>query len=172
MAKAAGEKTKRNKKTRMRIGESIISLMHEIPYDEIKVSEVAKQADVSRMTFYQYYSTKEEALKDYINEIVEEYLENEGGKDNTDILSYRQIMSTLKFFDRYSDFFLSLVKAERHSFVMDAFNDYVAGYLLRSKKRSEYEVYYYAGALFNVFMQWELHGKKEPVEQIAKLFAK
>ena len=42
MAKAAGEKTKRNKKTRMRIGESIISLMHEIPYDEIRVSEVAK----------------------------------------------------------------------------------------------------------------------------------
>ena len=73
MAKAAGEKTKRNKKTRMRIGESIISLMHEIPYDEIRVSEVAKQANVSRMTFYQYYSTKEEALKDYLNEIVEEY---------------------------------------------------------------------------------------------------
>ena len=68
MAKAAGEKTKRNKKTRMRIGESIISLMHEIPYDEIKISEVSKQADVSRMTFYQYYSTKEEALKRLIFE--------------------------------------------------------------------------------------------------------
>jgi AcrR family transcriptional regulator len=170
MAKNAGAKTKRNKFTRMCIGESIIALMHETPYDDIKISDVARKAGVSRMTFYQYYATKEEALSDYLDEIVEEYIETEGGNIKTHTLAYDNVLRALKFFDRYSDFFLSLVDARRHSFVMDAVNDYVAQYLMPENPRSRYELYYHAGALFNVFLQWELTGKQEPVEEIAKLF--
>lgn len=170
MAKTAGVKTKRNKFTRMCIGESIIALMHETAYDNIKISDVARKAGVSRMTFYQYYATKEEALSDYLDEIVEEYIMSEGGTVKTHQLGYDNVLRALNFFDRYSDFFLSLVEARRHSFVMDAVNEYVAQYLMPENPKSSYEIYYHAGALFNVFLQWELSGKKEPVEEIARLF--
>lgn len=154
----------------MCIGESIISLMHDTAYDDIKISDVARKAGVSRMTFYQYYANKEEALSDYLDEIVSEYIESEGGRMLTDIRGYDNVLRALNFFDRYSDFFMSLVAARRHSFVMDAVNDYVATYMTPDSTCSKYETYYYAGALFNVFLQWEMNGKQEPVEEIAKLF--
>ena len=67
--------TKRNKFTRMCIGEAMVSLMKEKSYSKIKILDLAVKAGVSRMTFYKYYHTKEEVLGDYLNEIISGYVD-------------------------------------------------------------------------------------------------
>lgn len=44
------------------IGEAILSLMKEKPLDKITVDEIAKMADVGRVTFYRQFSSKQEAI--------------------------------------------------------------------------------------------------------------
>lgn len=67
--------TKRNRFTRMCIGEAVLALMEGIEFEKIKISDVVKKAGISRMTFYHYYYSNAEALKDYLDEIIMEYLQ-------------------------------------------------------------------------------------------------
>ena len=65
---------KRTRFTRMCIGEAVFSLMDKKEYEKIKVSDIVKRAGVSRVTFYHYYETKEDALTDFFHEIVAGYI--------------------------------------------------------------------------------------------------
>ena len=61
-------------------------------------------------------------------------------------------------------------KMDKRGFAnVNAMNDYM---LKRVKPRyhiSEYELYFYGGALLNVFMKWQENGKKESPEEIAPM---
>lgn len=64
--KAAGKKAKSPKKdarvlrTRDRLGDALIALMKEQPFDHITVQQVLDRAEVSRSTFYTHYTNKED----------------------------------------------------------------------------------------------------------------
>ena len=58
----------------MCIAQAVIELMKNDPIEKITVSAVVKRAGVSRMTFYNYYHTLVDALTDYLEELVAEYL--------------------------------------------------------------------------------------------------
>ena len=54
----------RTRFTRMCIGEALFVLLDQKEYGQIRISDIVKRAGVSRMTFYHYYDTKEEAVQD------------------------------------------------------------------------------------------------------------
>jgi AcrR family transcriptional regulator len=61
----AGSKKKtdaRVRKTRDALGDALIALMQEKPFDTITVQEVLDRAHVSRSTFYSHYSDKDDLL--------------------------------------------------------------------------------------------------------------
>jgi AcrR family transcriptional regulator len=59
-------------RTRERLGDALIALMHERDFDDIMVKDVLDRAGVSRSTFYVHYSDKDDLfLSD-----VEDFLEN------------------------------------------------------------------------------------------------
>ena len=68
------KKTQRNRFTRMCIGEAIVELMKRDSLDKITVSQIAKKAGISRMTYYHYYDSKVNAIEDYLREIIIQYL--------------------------------------------------------------------------------------------------
>ena len=68
-------KDSKNTFTRMCIGEAIIKLLKDTDFDKIRITSVAKCAGVSRITFYKYYESIHDALCDYLNIIIIEYLE-------------------------------------------------------------------------------------------------
>ena len=70
MRKIVGEKkkTQRNRFTRMCMGDALVNIMQQKAYDKISVSDIVKKAGVSRMTYYNYYGTKDELVKDYIED--------------------------------------------------------------------------------------------------------
>ena len=68
-------KDSKNTFTRMCIGEAIIKLLKDTNFDKIRITSVAKCAGVSRITFYKYYESIHDALCDYLNIIIIEYLE-------------------------------------------------------------------------------------------------
>lgn len=162
---------KRTRFTRMCIGEAVFALMDKKPYSEIKVSDIVKKAGVSRMTFYHYYETKEDALEDYFHEIVAGYVRECETKKVGRFHNINSIVHALKYFDRYSCFILKLVNARLYSLIIDAMNGYMVERILPYYSIPAYELYFYGGALLNVFIKWEEGGKCEPAEKIAKTIA-
>ncbi|RGH08279.1 TetR/AcrR family transcriptional regulator [Firmicutes bacterium AF16-15] len=174
MAELFGKKyTNRTRFTRMCIGEAVFSLMDKKPYEEIRVSDIVKRAGVSRMTFYHYYEQKEDALADYFHEIVNGYVRErseiikKGGKFHDP----GSIEHALKYFDQYAAFILKLVDAHLYHIILEAMNSFMMERIQPVYKIPPYELYFYGGALMNVFVMWEKNGKRETPEAIAKTLA-
>ena len=153
---------KRTRFTRMCIGEAVFALMDKKEYEKIKVSDIVKRAGVSRVTFYHYYETKEDALTDFFHEIVAGYIRECREEQVGRFHDRSSIIHALKYFDRYSVFILKLVDAKLLYIIQDAMNDYMMKRIM-----PHYKIPVYGGALLNVFIQWEKNGKREPAEMIA-----
>lgn len=164
---------KRTRFTRVCIGEAIFALMDKKEYKDIRISDIVKKAGVSRMTFYHYYESKEDALADFFHEIVAGYI-RECISEKEKIGKFHDITSivhALKYFDLYSGFILKLVDAKLYYIVIDAMNAYMKNRILPRYKIPVYELYFYGGALLNVFIMWESNGKQESAEEIAQMVA-
>lgn len=162
--------TQRNRFTRQCIGEAIISLVKTKDFEHITISDIVKKAGVSRMTFYKYYHSKKDVIKDYMGEIISGYLEKCDGKFTMeDFQDYNHIKEAILFFDNYSDFLLTLSKARQYDIIVEALNEFMLTYVYPEYTGSIYELYFYSGALLNTFLKWEESGKKEPIDEIVNI---
>ena len=161
------EHNKRTRFTRMCIGEAVFVLMDKKEYEKIKISDIVKTAGVSRMTFYHYYETKEDALADYFHEIVAGYIRECRTEKIDRFRDRRSIVHALNYFDQYEVFIDKLVHARLQYILWNAMNDYMSKRIMPKYKIPEYELYFYGGALLNVFLKWEQDKKKESAEDIA-----
>lgn len=149
------------------LAEALIALMQHTTIDMIHIKDIAKKAGVSRMSYYRYFTSKEEMLSFYMKYIIEEYLSS---VNTASFQSYQHILDSLNFFYDYRNFALCLHKAGLSFLLLDALNDYIEKQPGFQQKNPQftYSLYYYAGALYNVYMQWILNGTKEKPEIIAK----
>ena len=109
-------KDSKNTFTRMCIGEAVIRLLKNTDFDKIRITSVAKCAGVSRITFYKYYQSIHDALCDYLNIIIIEYLEEcARNPESGSFLDYSHILFALEFFNRYKDYFLTLSRCGLYS---------------------------------------------------------
>ena len=165
-------KTEQNRKTvftRMCIGEAVASMLTDTPLDKLKVSDVAKKAGVARMTFYKYYSCPKAALTDYLDILVSEYMEENSENQNRFLyMDYEHILYSLKFFDRYADFFMKLYHNNLYGILIEGVDAFMEAHIQTQRQLSKYMLYSYAGGLLNSFLKWEEGGKAEPVEDVAK----
>lgn len=165
-------RTNRNRFTRMCIGEALLSLLKQKDFSEVRVSDIVSRAGISRMTYYNYYHSKNDVLCDYLQEIIHDYiLETKTKKDIGTFHEYAHILHCLHFFDHYADFFLTLVHADLYSIIINAINDYMVTQIFPSYQGSIYELYYYSGALLNTFIRWIDTGKQESAETMAEIIA-
>ena len=154
--------------TRIAIGNSILDELDKQEFSKIKVSDVIRNAKVSRMSFYRYYENLYDALCDYLSIIVNGYM-IEGGEINDPgvYMKLEHIEFSLNYFDRYSRYFLTLNKHGLYSVLIEAVNEYMMKNIFPQKKLHMYELYAYAGALLNSFLKWEEDGKRESAHNVA-----
>ena len=81
------------------------------------------------------------------------------------------IEHALKYFDQYAAFILKLVDAHLYHIILEAMNSFMMERIQPVYKIPPYELYFYGGALMNVFVMWEKNGKQETPEAIAKTLA-
>lgn len=159
---------KRTIETRFSIVDAILDELEKKDLIKIRVSDVTKNAGISRMTFYRYYENLYDALCDYLDIIVNGYM-IEGGelKDPTVFMKPEHIEFSLNYFDRYSRYFMILNSHGLYNVLIDAVNEYMIKNILPQKKLHMYELYAYAGGLLNSFLKWEEDGKRESAHSVA-----
>lgn len=155
--------------TRRCIGDAVIRLLKNEKLERLQISEISKVAGVSRTTFYQYYTTPYSVLTDYLNMIVAEYLiENKKQNLIGKFFHHDHIVFSFDYFDKYSEFFYTIIENKLHSIAYVAINEFMTEHVQTNQKSSLYILYAYAGALLNCFLQWLEGGRKESVEEIAR----
>jgi len=131
------------------ITKSLLKLLNEKDYSEIDVSMICHKAGVSRVTFYRYFSTKEEVVSRYFKKIMSPFME--------EVASIHKQQDFLTFFETYFLFlenhlevFHIIDKSKLGYLILDYLNDALV-YLAKRLGLSQepFVSYYIAGSLYN-----------------------
>ena len=150
----------KNIKSKKLIQLAIYQLMLTRDFDDISIKEICEKAGVSRMSFYRYYSCKEDIFIMFCDETFETFFQKISHIPN---LSTREMITM--FFDgirKYHREIATLKKARRESLLLIQFEQYTS-YLatkqgdlfpLNKNQPNHFSVPFFAGGLFNVVMRW------------------
>lgn len=59
-------------KTRLNLQEALLSLLREMPMEQIEIQTITDRANTARVTFYRHYATREELLLDTLERIYQD----------------------------------------------------------------------------------------------------
>ncbi|HET9713131.1 MAG TPA: TetR/AcrR family transcriptional regulator [Pyrinomonadaceae bacterium] len=167
-------------RTRDALGDALIALMQEKPFDTITVQDVLDRAHVSRSTFYTHYSDKDDLLMSGSEEFFEALsmaLSEHGDKSD-------RVFPVREFFAHLSDvqpFFRALVKSGKYHENMEL----ARGHFARGIERRLAELprgksipanqlpaiaFAHAGALLSLLSWWLDRGMRESPAEMDELF--
>jgi AcrR family transcriptional regulator len=170
----------RVRRTRDALGDALIALMQEKPFDTITVQDVLDRAHVSRSTFYTHYSDKDDLLMSDAEEFFEALsmaLSQHGDKSD-------RVFPVREFFAHLSDvqpFFKALVKSGKYHENMEL----ARGHFARGIERRLVELprgknipanqlpaiaFAHAGALLSLLSWWLDRGMRESPAEMDELF--
>jgi len=170
----------RVRRTRDALGDALVALMQEKPFETITVQDVLDRAQVSRSTFYSHYSDKDDLLMSDAEEFFESIsmaLSAHGDKSD-------RVFPVQEFFTHLSDvqpFFKALVKSGKYQENMELARGHFArgierrlSELPRAKSIPPNQLpaiaFTHAGALLSLLTWWLDRGMRESPAEMDELF--
>ena len=170
----------RVRRTRDALGDALVALMQEKPFETITVQDVLDRAKVSRSTFYTHYSDKDDLLMSDAEEFFEAI--SMALSEHADVSE--RVFPVQEFFTHLADvqpFYKALVKSGKFQENMELARGHFArgierrlselprGKSIAANERSAI-AFTHAGALLSLLTWWMDHGMREPPEQMDELF--
>jgi len=155
------------------IVDALTQLMQEKDFDKISVTELCDRAGVSRMTYYRYFETKNDVIKEHLKYIAQKFQKDfQNWKEKNTTNGKVLIQFIFAYFKKYSGFINAIRKANLTEYVLKFFNTYLENVTKAVKKDTGYiyKIYGFAGALYNIYMKWLDNGMKESVREMADNF--
>src|SRR5215207_9513752 len=180
LAKLKKKTDARVRRTRDALGDALVALMQEKPFETITVQDVLDRAQISRSTFYSHYSDKDDLLMSDAEEFFESIsmaLSVSGDKSH-------RVFPVKEFFVHLSDvqpFFKALVKSGKFQENMEL----ARGHFARGIERRLAELpqgraipanqlpaiaFTHAGALLSLLTWWLDRGMRELPAEMDELF--
>ncbi len=161
-----------NQLTREYMVFALMKLLDKKPLSTISISEMAKKAGISRMTYYRNYSSKEEILESYLKDIITSYKKDTASwspKGRYNDLKHMQ--HCFQYFYNHKDFIKCLI----HSGLGDMVRNALSTYMIETyySKEDDISTYYtlqaFAGSLYNTYIAWINRDTNESAVQMASI---
>lgn len=149
------------------IAESLIYLMRKKDFADITNKDITDKAGLSHITYYRNFSSKEDIIKYYLDDITNEFIKKK--KVNYNPSHFKEYLITLfSHLKEQEEIGLLLYKANLIHYIKDEF-DKIFSNKARNKKE-EYNYYFVSGGLYNIYYNWLISGCKETPEELADMF--
>ena len=158
--------------TKQAVVEAFMRLLSKKSLDAISISELAKEAGISRMTFYRNYQVKEDVFLDHFKSVLEDYKrDNDEHYGEGEFNDRKNIVHCFEYFAKHKQFLEAVLKSGYYYTFLAIVDNYVIETWLKSGDgiEKEYRLHAFAGELFNVYICWVSHGYKESPEEIADI---
>lgn len=155
---------------KLKIARALTKLMDTKAFSDISVTDIITTARVARASYYRNFHSKEEVLIKITDDIMEEYRKRAEKLEN-DFFSYEAILLIFRYFKTYKKFILSVYKAGLAYIYLDLFDQELENHMgdMPYNDIHRYKVYFYSGALYNVFLKWLQNGMKEHPSAMASM---
>ena len=158
--------------TKRLISLALYELLLKHDFDNVTISDICRKAGVSRMSFYRYYTTKDDIFIDFSDERFAEFF--------NDVVRYRTpsleefLLGMFYYFKNYRRQLVLLIKSKKESILLRQLNSYVS-YLIKGGKLSnisfdlinEYVIPFFAGGVYNSLLSWAEKDYLESPEEVS-----
>lgn len=121
---------RRVKRTRALLGEAMLALIQERPYEAITIQEITDRADLNRATFYLHFGSKEEllamSLEDLFDELVQKIQQQSAGQPHWQ--SHLSMQVIYEHVAERADLYKALLGHQGLGYVMHRILAYIARY--------------------------------------------
>lgn len=166
-------------KTKNLIYSTLMDLMKEKTFEEIRVSDICNRALINRSTFYAHYEDKYELLVDFINNLKEEFVAKlSKNRNNLDTRDYyiELIKVFLDYVEDKKDIYSLIMLKNRNSIMMDILLSVVNDDVIKRVKSDKINTKipgniiakFYLGGVINLGVEWLKDDNKYTKEDIIK----
>lgn len=171
-------------KTKNILFNTLLELMKEKQFEEIKVSDICSHALINRSTFYSHYNDKYELLEEYINTLKDSLIEELSKNKNINNTRQYYIELIKLFFnhiDEKRNIYISAMINNRNSITMDIIYDVLNHEVTKRLNDIEFKnktipveiiSKFYLGAVFNVGIEWLKNENKYSKEDLVNYLDK
>ena len=171
-------------KTRTALYNSLLSLMEEKPFEEIRVSDICNRALINRSTFYAHFDDKYELLSSCIDNLknsLTRELKKSQNISNTKEYYMELVKTFLNHIEEKKDAYLAIAKHNSNNIVTDIICDAIDTDIQERIKYYNNETTiptnilakFYSGAVVSVAIYWMYHvnsyTKKEMIDYLTVL---
>ncbi len=151
--------------------DALVILMGEKDYSSITVMDIVGKAGVSRVSYYRHFKNKEDVLRLYFANQIEKFKQNMPYIMRSREDFFEAIFAAFKQFRDNELFFRLLLKAHLEYLYLEVLDGCMAeANDIRRPDLPEYTAHFYAGALYNVSMEWLKGGFDKSVMDMTKDF--
>ena len=170
----------RVRRTRDALGDALVALMQEKPFDTITVQDVLDRAKVGRSTFYSHYSDKDDLLMSDVDDFYERVsmgLSERGDKSErvfpvkeffSHIAEAKVFVNALSSSGKMKEN-MELARAHFARGIERRLNEIPRGQTIPAAERAAVAVAH-AGALLSLMTWWIDRGMREPAAEMDELF--
>ena len=163
---------KRNESNRLAkecIVTALVELMKVREYNSISITDITQKAGVSRMAYYRNYTSKEDILNKYMDDVglaIHEKLE----KLNTKNELFHYFKELFEQLGAYHDLGITAYRAHLGELILENINKNMASSFPSesSSPEAKYRHLFLAGAFYNVFIEWLKTGRTEHCDVMAE----
>ena len=148
---------KKRAKSKQLIQLAFYQLLLKKDFEDISIKEICEKAGVSRMSFYRYYSTKEDVFIVFCDETFDSFFQQISHNPSLTLKEmYILFFTNLKRYHREIDL---LKKSQRETILLSQFEQY-ASYMASKmnfalhQNQNPFSIPFFSGGLFNVVMRW------------------
>ena len=164
-----------NMRVKNQITEGLFSLLRKKPFSEITVTDIVKESNVARASYYRNFENKEQIIETAMDSLRDELMSDISYDDDEHIFNQENARAGFEkaltcCLVRKADL-LALYHNGFGSLIQQTFNRYIMEFAgnMPANSTERYKLYFIAGAVTNVLIEWLNDGAKEPPREIAAL---
>lgn len=147
--------------------ESLFILLREKSYEDISISEIAEKAGVNRSTYYRNFTSKDEIVISFYENIMRQYLSAYKSQSRQTLEKY--LLTMFQCFYEYKAPLLLLCQKGLSHLLLKVLNSFFERQVLvKYPAREHFKIFFHIGGIYNFFMLWFLHDMRETPEELVK----
>ncbi|WP_413628204.1 TetR/AcrR family transcriptional regulator [Fructilactobacillus vespulae] len=160
---------KKKNSSKKEIVYGLFELMMEKPYPDITVKEICEQSEVSRMTFYRNFHTKEDVIFAQFDMVYSTFLKRLVIQNR---FTFYDVAMTFFAIIKENQFMMeAIVKNDLSNFLLSVLRKYIKALidnqiLITREKSSNLLVAMISGGLTEIIITWTNDGMKQPVDEL------
>ncbi len=164
------QRNESNKLAKECIVTALIELMKVRDFHSITITDLTRKAGVSRMAYYRNYTSKEDILNKFVDE-VGAGVHDKLSSISTDTDLYNYYYALLEQLGSYNDLAITTYNAGLGELILAEITKQMAiTFPPRNASSAEkYRHIYLAGAFYNTFIEWLKNGQTESCADMARL---